>query len=95
MIATVVNIAASLVQINWNGFGLSELMWANIILLIALVIVFLVTHRTRNSITPIPVAWAYFAIFKAEDSKIALVGIFILIGMFIYQLYRNKFYLQN
>lgn len=95
MIATVVNIAASLVQINWSGFGLSESMWANIILLVSLVIVFLVTKRTTNSIMPIPVAWAYFAIFKAEDSIIALVGMFILLGMFIYQLYRNKFYLQE
>lgn len=94
MIATVVNIAASLVQINWNGFGLSESMWANIILLVSLLIVFLVTKRTTNSIVPIPVAWAYFAIFKAEDSIIALVGMFILLGMFIYQLYRNKFHLQ-
>lgn len=95
MIATVVNIAASLVQINWNGFGLSESMWASIILLLALVIVFFVTYRTRNSIIPIPVAWAYFAIFKAEDSKVALVGMFILFIIFIYQLYSNKFKLQD
>lgn len=94
MIATVVNIAASLVQVDWNGFGLSESMWENIILLVSLVIVFLVIYRTTNSIIPIPVAWAYFAIFKAENSTTALVGIFILLGMFIYQLYRNKFNIQ-
>ena len=39
MIATVVNIAASLVQINWDGFGLSAMLWANIILIVALFIV--------------------------------------------------------
>lgn len=94
MIATVVNIAASLVQAGWGGFGLSEVMWANIILVVALGIVFFVTYGTTNSIIPIPVAWAYFAIFKAEDSKIALVGVFILLGMFAYQLYQNKFNIQ-
>lgn len=95
MIATVVNIAASLVQVGWNGFGISEVMWANIILIVALVIVFFVTFRTTNVIIPLPVAWAYFAIFKAEDSKVAFVGIFILIGISIYQLYLNKFSLQK
>jgi len=95
MIATVVNIAASLVQIKWGGFGLSDLMWSNIILVVALVIVFFVTYRTTNVIIPLPVAWAYFAIFKAEDSKVALIGMFVLLVMSIYQLYRNKYSLQE
>lgn len=95
LIATVVNIAASLVQINWNGFGLSDVIWANIILVVALVIVFFVSHRTGNMVLPLPVAWAYFAIFKAEDSTVALVGIFILLAISIYQLYKNKYSIQQ
>ena len=63
MIATVVNIAASLVQIGWDGFGLSQILWASIILVVALFIVFYVTYRTTNVIIPLPVAWAYFAIY--------------------------------
>ncbi len=94
MIATVVNIAASLVQIGWNGFGLSEIMWANIILVVALFIIFFVAYRTSNVIIPLPVAWAYFAIFKEQDSNIAFIGIFILLAMSIYQLYSNKYALQ-
>lgn len=94
MIATVVNIAASLVQVAWDGFGLSENLWAGVILAVALAIVFFVTYRTTNAIIPLPVAWAYFAIFKAENSIVALVGIFVLIAMSIYQLYRNKYSLQ-
>lgn len=95
MIATVVNIAASLVQVEWGGMGLSEVMWANIILVVALVIVFLVTYRTTNILVPLPVAWAYFAIFKAEDSTVALVGVFILLVIAIYQLYINKYSIQK
>lgn len=94
MIATVVNIAASLVQVGWSGLGLSEAMWANIILVVALGIVFLVTYRITNVIIPLPVAWAYFAIFKAEGSKVALIGMIVLIVMSIYQLYRNRYSLQ-
>lgn len=95
MIATVVNIAVSLVQVAWDGFGLSELMWANITLIVALAIVYIVTYRTTNVIIPLPVAWAYFAIFKAEDLIVALVGMVILVAMSIYQLYRNRYYLQE
>lgn len=95
MIATVVNIAASLVQVRWGGLGLSEVMWANIILVVALAIVFFVTYRTTNMIIPLPVAWAYFAIYKAEDSKVALVGVFILLAISIYQLYHNKYFIQE
>ena len=94
MIATVVNIAASLVQVGWNGFGLSETLWASIILVVALAIVFFVTYRTTNVIIPLPVAWAYFAIFKEQGSEIAFMGIFILIAISIYQLYRNRYSLQ-
>ena len=95
MIATVVNIAASLVQIKWGGFGISEVMWANIILIVALAIVFFVTYRTTNVIVPLPVAWAYFAIYKAEDSMVAVVGVAVLLLIAIYQLYRNKYFLQQ
>lgn len=94
MIATVVNIAASLVQIGWGGLGFSESTWANIILIVALGIVFLVTYRVTNVIIPLPVAWAYFAIFKAEDSIVALIGMAILIILSVYQFYRNKYSLQ-
>lgn len=95
MIATVVNIAASLVQAGWSGFGISEILWANIILIVALGIVFYATYRTSNVILPLPVAWAYFAIFKAEDSITALVGVFVLIAISAYQLYKNKYSLQK
>lgn len=95
MIATVVNIAASLVQVGWNGFNISEVMWANIILIVALAIVFFVTYRTSNAIVPLPVAWAYFAIYSAEASMVALVGVFVLVIISAYQLYINKYSLQK
>lgn len=95
MIATVVNIAASLVQLKWNGFGISDVMWANIILVVAIFIVFWVTTNTTNVIIPLPVAWAYFAIYKAENSMVALIGMVLLILISIYQLYQNKYSLQQ
>lgn len=95
MIATVVNIAASLVQLKWGGFGILDVIWASIILVVALVIVFWVTYNTTNVILPLPVAWAYFAISKAENSLVASIGMVVLILIFIYQLYRNRYSLQQ
>lgn len=95
MIATVVNIAATLVQFGWNRFGLSEVIWANTILIVAILIVLYLTSKTSNVVVPIPVAWAYFAIYKAENSTLALVGIFALLAIFVYQLYRNDYSLQD
>ena len=85
----------SLVQVGWGGFGLSEDIWANIILVVALAIMFIVTYSVTNVIMPLPVAWAYFAIFKAEDSKLALIDMVVLLIISIFQLYRNKYYLQE
>ena len=102
-IATVVNIAAALVKMNWNGFGLGESVWAVVILLIAGALIILVQLRNRNAIFPLPVAWAYFGIYQFLISPdgfngqygivqvVSLIGMAILIGASAIQLYRNKF----
>lgn len=95
MIASVVNIAASLVQAEWNAFGISELVWATLIIVVAVAIVFYVTYRTTNAIIPLPVAWAYYAIFVGEELTVALFGVAVLIGIAAYQLYKNRFSIQK
>lgn len=103
MIATVVNISASLVKLEWNGFGIDQEILAIITLLIAVVLVFIVQQSNKNAVLPLPIAWAYFGIYQFlnvpegfNDSYpllqiIALVGMVILIGIAAIQLYRNKF----
>lgn len=102
-IATVVNIAATLVKLEWNGFGLADHIWATIILIIAVVLVILVLLKNSNAAFPLPVAWAYFGInqflkapegFNGEFALLqvtALVGMVVLIGASAIQLYRNHF----
>jgi len=102
-IATVVNIAAALVKLKWNGFGIANDIWAIIILIVAVVLIILVLSRIRNAAFPLPVAWAYFGIhqylnspegFKGEFGLlqiVALTGMAVLIGMAAIQLYRNHF----
>ena len=102
-IATVVNIAAALVKLKWNGFGIANDIWSIIILIVAVILVLLVLSKIRNAAFPIPVAWAYLGIyqflnspagFKGEFGLLqttALAGMVVLIGIAAIQLYRNHF----
>ena len=103
VIATVVNAAAALVKLKWNGFGLANDVWGIIILLIAVFLVIFVLSKNRNAAFPLPVAWAYFGIyqflkapegFKGEFGllqTVALAGMAVLIVVAAIQLYRNRF----
>lgn len=102
-IATVVNTAAALVKLEWNGFGVGESTWAMIILSIAVVLVFLVIQKLGNVVFPLPVAWAYLGIYQFLSipegfngaypmvQTVALAGMVVLIGIAAVQLYRNRF----
>ncbi len=103
MIATVVNISASLVKMEWNGFGINHEILAVITLAVAVILVFLVNQSNKNAVFPLPVAWAYFGIYqflKASEGfdgtygllqVASLIGVVLLIGIGAIQLYKNKF----
>lgn len=102
-IATVVNIAAALVKLKWNGLGSSDEIWSIFTLIIAVFLVFIVLKSIRNAVFPLPIAWAYLGIyqflqapegFKGEFGLlqiISLAGMVVLIGLAAIQLYRNHF----
>lgn len=99
-IATVVNIAAWLVKIEWGGFGISAEIWSVVILLVAVVLTVGVLLDTKNAIFPMPIAWAYFGIYNAlVDSKsgaallqtVSLIGIVLLVGAAAIQFYKNQY----
>jgi hypothetical protein len=63
-IATVVNIAAMLVKLKWNGFGIANDVWAIIIIIVAIVLVAAVLWKIRNAVFPLPIMWAYYGIYQ-------------------------------
>lgn len=103
MIATVVNVAASLVKINWNGFGMSDTIWAIITLFLAILIVILVTIQNQNAAIPLPIAWAFYGIHQSLATAhtgdhsllqiVAIAGIVILIGVAAIQFYKNNYHI--
>lgn len=100
-IATVVNISAWLVKIEWGRFGITAEIWSVIILLVAVGLTLFVLLNTKNAIFPIPIAWAYFGIYNSLSAtegfqvkynllqNVALIGIVILIGLAAIQFYKN------
>lgn len=102
-IATVVNISATLVKLEWNRFGLSENLLANSTLIVAVVLVFLVTLKNKNAIFPLPIAWAYFGIYNFLKSPegfsgkfplleiVSIGGMVVLLILAIYLFYKNKY----
>ena len=69
IIATVVNVAAYLVKLKWDGFGLSADVWTLIILIVALVLSSLIQLRLRNAALTLPLAWAYYGIWQQHQAQ--------------------------
>ncbi|NLO37727.1 MAG: tryptophan-rich sensory protein [Clostridiaceae bacterium] len=102
-IATVVNTAAALVKLEWNGFGIAQETWGIIILIVAIVLLAGVLWKIKNAVFPLPVAWAYLGInqfLKNQDllegdfatlRTVALAGMVVLIIFAAFQFYRNGF----
>lgn len=102
-IATVVNIAAALVKLNWDGFSLEESTWAAIILILAVLAVITVQLVNKNAVFSLPVAWAYFGIFLFLRSPegfnsqyenlqiIAIIGMTLLIISSVIRFYKNHY----
>ncbi|KYG58445.1 TspO/MBR family protein [Planococcus maritimus] len=67
-IATIVNISLSLVQLGWDGFGISDSIWTLVILGVAIGFVLFYLARFKNAAFPIPIAWAFFGIYSAYAS---------------------------
>jgi benzodiazapine receptor len=74
IIATVVNVAAFLVQIKWDRFGVAESTWTLITLIAAFVITLLIQLRLRNAVLTLPLAWAYFGIWQEHQPSGKFLG---------------------
>lgn len=98
IIATVVNVAAYLVKLQWNGFGLAADVWAVMILIVALLLTGLIQWKLRNAALTLPLAWAYFGIWQQHQvqgvfagqysaigwTAIVIAGLYIIIAGFVF-----------
>jgi hypothetical protein len=61
-IATIANVAATLVFLGWDGFGISPETWAMLIVIVALVISILVLFTRRDVAYGLVIVWALVGI---------------------------------
>jgi len=101
-IATVANVTALLVDIGWSGFGLTEVYWTNLMILIATIITILILYFRKDIAYSLVVIWALVGIIlkRFEESPfqleivtttfigIALIGL--MIGFTIFRLISKK-----
>ena len=67
-IATIANVTALLVKINWSAFGVSEEIWSILMVFIGLAITLVSIIRFQNPFIAIPVAWAFTGILLKRQS---------------------------
>lgn len=68
-VATIANITAFLVSIEWDGFGLSEVTWTILILIIGTIIGVVTMLRLHNPAYGLAVLWGYFGIYSKHTSE--------------------------
>jgi len=78
-IATIANITVFLVSINWNGFGLSDVIWTMIVLLIGAIIGILTALKNKDLAYLLVFIWAYYGILIKHTSITGFYGSYPLI----------------
>lgn len=67
-VATIANVTALLVSLNWSGFGISETVWTIIVLLVGSGIGIARTLKDRNIFYGLVLVWAYGGIWLKHTS---------------------------
>ena len=81
--ATIANVTALLVSVNWDGFGIAEEVWAIVILAVAAVI-YVLTVITRNDIAyGLVGVWSTLGIVLKQIIEAPVVGYTALVVMIV------------
>lgn len=73
-IATIANVAATLVSVSWGGFGIAPDAWAALILIVALTIALLVVATRRDVAYGAVIVWALVGIAAKQGGDIGLIA---------------------
>ncbi|RPA55517.1 tryptophan-rich sensory protein [Aerococcus agrisoli] len=97
LIASVVNAAAFLVQINWSVFGISDAVWTGIVMIVAMAIAAFVTESMRNAILPLPIAWAFYGVRSTliEKGGYTVLEMLAIVGIVVMLLVSIRIFIKN
>jgi hypothetical protein len=68
-IASIANVSAWLVSVNWDGFGISPETWATLVVIVALVITLLVVATRRDVAYGLVIIWALVGIAVKQSGN--------------------------
>ena len=80
-VATIANISALLVYLQWNGWGIAPENWAVIMIAIAIILAFCYSFFYDTIAAPLVIAWALWGIMHGQGGKILPIYTLSLIGM--------------
>ncbi|NLF41135.1 MAG: hypothetical protein GX587_00395 [Bacteroidales bacterium] len=86
-VATIANISAYLVHLNWSGWGIMPEIWTVFMITTGMVIVMLSMWRNKNPFMALSVIWAFFGIIIRHQGMyvsivtISIVSIILLTGL--------------
>ena len=68
-IASIANVATTLVSLNWDGFGIAPQTWASAIIIIALLLASIVIITRTDIAYSLVIAWAFIGISAAQTNE--------------------------
>ena len=99
-VATIANVTTLAVDMNWNGFGISEMTWTMIMITIATLIGILMLFRRKDWAYALVLIWAFYGIYakrSAIDAElyssiitITLMGMGILAAFVIWTIIKSR-----
>ncbi|WP_353051247.1 hypothetical protein [Fictibacillus enclensis] len=89
-VATIVNTGVFLVSHNWNGWGLSDVTWTVIMLIVGTVLAFYFTSRNRDIFYSLVFVWAFIgiAVKRTELKDVWLSALLVAGVLAVHVLYR-------
>jgi len=72
-VASIADVAAALVSMNWDGLGLSDVTWAMVVIVVALAITLLVAFTRRDIAYSLVIIWALVGIAVKQSGNQSIV----------------------
>jgi len=74
-VATIANVTAVLVTVGWNGFGISEELWAMLVIIVATIITILMLLTRKDYVYSAVIIWALIGIYLKRSVVDPIYGL--------------------
>jgi hypothetical protein len=82
-IATIANVTAMLVSLDWNGFGISPVVWTIVMIAAGTLIVSLTMLKLNNPYIGVVVVWAFIGIVIKRQADYRIIAIAALLAILV------------